>query len=64
MTLTLVLALLVTLNKIIDLFVLMISRADEATAKTLIDLWVERETWWQDNIWRPIGQWIEKLKPE
>ncbi len=64
MTLTLVLALLVTLNKIIDLFILMISKADEATAKKLIALWLERETWWQNNIWRPIGEWIEKLKPE
>lgn len=63
MTAALVIAILSTIDKLIDLYALMMSRASDEDAEKLLAVIVEREEWWQRNLWGPIGRWLESLGP-
>ena len=60
MTAALVVAILTTINKVIDLYALMIEKASPEDAEKLLKVVAEREVWWQENIWKPIGVFLSK----
>jgi len=60
MTAALVVAILTTINKGMDLFTLLLAKASPEDAEKLVKVIIEREAWWQENIWKPIGDFLSK----
>lgn len=58
MTASLIIAILSTISKLIDLYALMIEKASDEDAEKLMKVIAERENWWQERIWRPIGDFL------
>jgi hypothetical protein len=55
----LLIAILTTINKIIDLYGTMIEKASPEDQQKLLKVIAEREAWWQQNIWRKIGDFLD-----
>lgn len=60
MTAALAIAILSTIDKLIDLYAMMLSRASDEDAEKLLKVIAERETWWQRNVWEPLGRFIAR----
>ena len=58
MTATLIIAVLTTINKVIDLFQTMLAKSSDEDAQKLLKVIAEREAWWQANVWGPIGKFL------
>jgi len=64
MTPAIALAIIGSYDKTVELVGTMLEKASPEDAAKLIGMWVEREAWWQENVWRQLGEWIEKMDTE
>ena len=54
----LLIAILTTINKVIDLYGTMLDRASDEDAEKLLKVIAAREAWWQEHVWEPIGKFL------
>ena len=59
MTPALLLAVLSTTDKILDLYALMLEKASPETAEKLLSTIAENIEWWQENVWRKLGDFLD-----